>query len=181
MTLERRDNGFSLSHLVRASATLWAMLERAVVTLVTGLSVASLAGCGSKEQVMLSASLEDAMLIVDATALTTELTGSFDLVLTLGDRAADPTTVGLGTFSLQRDGQVLLSPLEMDESPDLPMTIGVGKTERIAVSIMGSVGEPELAADLCAGELSIIGTVTDSLVDDRPRTLSSGPFPPDCP
>lgn len=156
------------------------MLERSVATLAIALAVGSLAGCGSKEQVMLSASLEDAMLTVEETPLTTELVGGFVLVLTLGDRAADPTEVDLGTFSLQRDAEVLLSPLEMDETPDLPMTIGVGKTERIAVSIMGSIGDAELTADLCAGELTIIGTITDSLVDDRPRTLSSGPFRPDC-
>jgi hypothetical protein len=181
MMLERRDKGSSLSHLVGASASLGAMFERSLVTLVSALAVGSLVGCGSKEQVMLSARLEDPMLTVEARALTTELTGSFDIVLTLGDRAADPTTVALGTFSLQREGQVLLSPLDMDETPDLPMTIGVGKTERVAVSIAGSIGEPELAAELCAGELSIVGTVTDSVVDDRPRTLSSAPFSPDCP
>jgi len=157
------------------------MVERRVVILVTALAFGSLAGCGSKEQVILSASVEDATLMVESTALTTELVGSFRLVLSLGEYAADPSTVGLGTFSLERDAQVLLSPLTLDATPAFPITVGVGKTERVAVSITGSVGEPELAADLCAGELSITGTVTDSLTDERPRTLSSGRFPPDCP
>jgi hypothetical protein len=157
------------------------MLERSVATLVTALAVGSLAGCGSKEQVMISARVEGPMLTVTGNQLVTDVTGSFAIVLSLGDRAADPTTVDLGAFSLQRDGSVLLDPLLLDASPRFPVALDVGTSRRVGVTIANPNEVPSRRAELCAGELSIVGTVTDSLVDDRPRTLSSGPFPPDCP
>jgi hypothetical protein len=42
-------------------------------------------------------------------------------------------------------------------------------------------GEPELAAELCGAELQIVGTLTDSLGDDRPLSVTSEAFSPDCP
>jgi hypothetical protein len=57
------------------------MLERSVATLVTALAVGSLAGCGSKEQVMMSARVEGPMLTVTGNQLVTEVTGSFAIVL----------------------------------------------------------------------------------------------------
>ena len=181
MRLERRDKGFSLSHLARASASLGAMLERCVASLVTALAVGSLAGCGSKEQVLMSARVEGPMLTVTGNTLVTDVTGAFVIVLSLGDRAADPTTVDLGAFSLQRDENVLLDPLRLDANPRFPIDLDVGASRRVGVTIANLDEDSSLAAELCAGELSIVGTVTDSLVDDRPRALSSGPFPPDCP
>jgi hypothetical protein len=181
MTLERRDKGPSLSHLAGASASLRAMLERSVAILVTALAIGSLAGCGSKEQVMTSVRVEAPMLTVTGNQLVTDVTGAFVIVLSLGDRAADPTTIDLGAFSLQRDGNVLLDPLLLDADPRFPIDLDVGTSRRVSVTIANPDEDPSLAAELCAGELSIVGTVTDSLVDDRPRTLSSGPFSPDCP
>lgn len=130
---------------------------------------------------MLSARLESPELTVTSNALVTDVTGSFDLELALGDRASDPTSVELGTFSLQRDGDVLLNPLGLATEPSFPIDIGVGGSKHVDVTITHPNGEPELASELCSAELQIIGTLTDSLGDDRPVTVSSGRFLPDCP
>ena len=100
---------------------------------VTGLVIAFcsvLSACGSKESVMLSARLESPELSVTSNALVTDVTGRFELVLALGDRASDPSTVTLGPFSLQRDSMVLLDPLNLEAQPSFPMEIGVGASKR---------------------------------------------------
>jgi hypothetical protein len=156
------------------------MTARSGVCLMLSLSGMALAGCGSKESVMLSARLESPELTVTGNALVTDVTGSFDLELALGNRASDPTSVDLGTFSLQRDGDVLLNPLELDTDPSFPVDVGVGGSKHVEVTITHPDGDPELANDLCSSELQIVGTLTDSLGDDRPITVTSGRFLPDC-
>jgi len=157
------------------------MAEETVLVSVAALVLGLCAGCGTKESVLLSARIEDPALTVDATPLTTELTGGFTFVLSVGDRASDPTTVKLGTFSLARNEQVLFDPLELDTTPEFPITVGVGKSKNVDVVVTGSVGDTALAAELCADRVDFVGTVTDTLGDDRPRTVRSGLFPPMCP
>jgi hypothetical protein len=137
-------------------------------------------GCGSKEAVMASMKIESPSLTVDGTALTTELGGGFDLVLALGDYASDPTTVKLGTFTLQRDGDVLVDNLQIDTDPKFPITLGVGKSKRVAVTVMHSVMDPDAVTELCAAELAYVGALTDSLGDNRPTTVRSDRITPDC-
>jgi hypothetical protein len=130
---------------------------------------------------MLSARLESPELTVTGNSLVTDVMGSFGLVMALGARASDPTTVQLGTFSLQRGGSVLLDPLELATEPAFPIDIGVGRSKEVQATIDHPDGEPELAAELCGAELQIVGTLTDSLGDDRPLSVTSEAFSPDCP
>jgi hypothetical protein len=136
-------------------------------------------GCGSKDVVLATMKIESPALTVDGTALTTELDGSFTLVLTLGDRASDPATVELGTFTLQRDGVVLVDNLDVKTDPMAPFALGVGKSKRVAVTVMHSVMDPDAAAELCAGELAYVGALTDSLAD-HPTTVRSDKITPTC-
>jgi hypothetical protein len=140
-----------------------------------------LASCVDEEGVLLSAKLESPAVTVNASSLVTEVTGDFEIHLLLGDRASDSTTVELGTFSLQRNGDVLLNPLEIATSPEFPVTVGVGGSKDVHVTIDHPEAEAELGDELCGGPLEIVGTLTDSLGDDRPVTLSSGPVQPTCP
>lgn len=129
--------------------------------------------------VLATMKIESPALTVDGTALTTELDGGFTLVLTLGELASDPTTVKLGTFTLQRDGIVLVDNLQVKTDPTFPITLGVGKTKRVAVTVDHSVMDPDAAAELCAGELAYVGALTDSL-DDHPTTVRSDKITPNC-
>jgi hypothetical protein len=155
------------------------MIERSLATVVTVLAV-SVIGCGSKDQVIMTAKVSQPTLTVEATALTTELSGSFEIVLTLGDRVADPTSVDIGIFSLQRDDIELLSPLDLETDPAFPVDLDIGQTRRVDVTIRSPEAEVELAAELCAGDVEIVGTLIDAAFDDRPISVSSGPFAPEC-
>ncbi|HVR21575.1 MAG TPA: hypothetical protein VMS65_17795, partial [Polyangiaceae bacterium] len=87
----------------------------------------------------------------------------------------------LGTFSLERDGEVLLNPLDFVTDPTFPLEVGVGTSKHVDATLSDSEGEPELATTLCAAELAIVGTLMDTLGDDRPVTLRSASFRPICP
>ena len=139
-----------------------------------------LTSCVDEEGVLLSAKLESPALTVSSSALVTEVTGGFELHLSLGERASDPTTVELGTFSLQRDGDVLLDPLEIATNPEFPVSVAVGGEKHVVVSIGPHEAEADLGELLCSRQLEIVGILTDSLGDDRPMTVSSGSFPPTC-
>lgn len=145
------------------------------------LALCMLTSCVPEEEgVLLSAELESPALTVTSSALVTEVMGDFAIQLSLGDRASDATTVELGTFSLQRDGDVLLNPLSLDTEPAFPITVGVGGKKSVAVVIGPQEADADIGNSLCSGQLKVVGTLTDSLGDDRPLTLSSGPFLPTC-
>jgi hypothetical protein len=156
------------------------MTARSVVQLMLALLGGSLAACGSKESVMLSAHLESPELTVTSQTLVTSVTGSFDLELALGDRASDPSTVTLGPFSVHRDNIALLDPLNLEADPPFPMEIGVGGSKHVDMTIMNPDADAGLASDLCSAQLQIVGTLTDTLGDDRSLTVSSGLFRADC-
>lgn len=156
------------------------MTVRSVVRLMIALAGGALAACGSKESVMLSAHLESPELAITSNGLVTGVTGSFGLELALGDRASDPSTVTLGPFSLQRDSNVLLDPLKLAADPSFPMDVGVGGSKHVDMTIDNPDEDADLASDLCSAELQIVGTLTDTLGDDRSLTVSSGLFRADC-
>jgi len=152
------------------------------ITPLMALALGSLTSCVDEEGVLLSAELASPALTITSSVLVADVTGRFEIHLSLGDRASDPTTVELGTFSLQRDGAVLLNPLELGETtPGFPLTVNVGGSKHVEVPIDHPDVEVELGEELCAGELEIVGTLTDSLGDDRPVTIASPPFQPTCP
>ena len=143
---------------------------------------AGLSGCGIEEEgVLLEASLGSPEVTVEGGTLATDVTGSFDIHLELGELASDPTTVKLGVFRLERDGSALVDPLHFDTNPKFPVEVDVGTSKHVAATIMSLDQAPELAEALCAGPLEIVGTVTDTLGDDRAKTLRSGSVTPDCP
>lgn len=141
--------------------------------------VALAPACGSRGSVALTAVVDGAMVEVARSAVGSDVSGSFRLELALGDYAEESTSVSLGTFSLQRDGVDLLSPLSLS-GQRFPVTIGVGETKSFSLSFLQS---PELAVadSLCEGDLEILGSLSDSLNDDRPTTVRSAAFEPSCP
>jgi hypothetical protein len=135
--------------------------------------------CGSRGSVALSALVEDPEVEVERSGVGSDVQGGFRLKLSLGDYAEDSTSVSIGTFSLQRDGADVLSPLSLG-GQQFPVTIGVGESKSYELTFLQSP-ELEIADALCEGDLELFGSFTDSLNDDRPTTVRSAAFEPTCP
>jgi hypothetical protein len=137
--------------------------------------VASASGCGSKQSVSLDAHIESASLSVKDLALGTQLGGGFTLMLKLGDYASQGTHVTVESFSLvgANSNDTLLAPLKVGPDPGT-VSVGVGQTKNIAFTVDGSVLlSASDKANLCAGQVVIAGTVTDTLGGGRSIPLRS--------
>lgn len=143
-----------------------------------------LAGCGSKSNVTLSASLDNASVTVARPSpLVTELTGGFTLHVELGAEAADGTDVAIGNFLLV-PGDSGTSPvtLKLTGAEAFPVHLAPGANSSIPLTIATSAGDPAqgvdeaTAAALCAGAAQISGNLTDSAQGDAITPVSSGPL-----
>lgn len=143
------------------------------------LLAAGLPACGSKESVALGASIFDPSVEVERSAVGSDVTGGFELELTLGDYAEDSTQVTLGTFAIQRDGVDVLAPLSLGGT-EFPVTLAVGSVQRFSLTFLQSP-PLDVADSLCEGDLEFFGSLTDSLSGDRSTTVRSGAFEPSCP
>jgi hypothetical protein len=137
-----------------------------------------LAGCGSDGQASLIGRVERPALSVDRSLVGADASGGFDLVLELGEFASGPTSVGLGAFSIERDGTALLSPLSL-AGATFPVTVAAGAKRSIRLTLDATPTTDEAEA-LCEGGIAFRGSVTDSLSGNRPITLTSAVFTPAC-
>jgi hypothetical protein len=153
------------------------MLFRAPFRLILCLS-AGLPACGSKGSVALSALISAPRVEVDRSAVGADVEGGFGLELRLGDYAEGSTTVELGTFSIQRDGVDVLTPLSLG-GQDFPVSLGPGDSKSFAMTFDQSAAL-DVADSLCEGDLELTGSFTDSLNDDRPTTVRTSAFEPSC-
>lgn len=138
----------------------------------------ALSACGSKGAVSLSARVERPELTARSSALARTLEGRFDLVLELGDAAPRGTTVSLGAFGIESDAGPLLARLDVDPERDFPVTLGAGDSMTVACTLGDATLEPDL--EPCAGEVWIVGNVTDTLNDGRPTRANSDRFAITC-
>ena len=138
-----------------------------------------LSACGSRGSVALTAVVEDPAVTVDRSALGSDVSGSFRVTLSLGEYAEDSTSVSIGTFALQRDGVDVLAPLSLG-GQSFPVTVGVGDSTSFSLTFLQSPSL-EIADSLCEGDLELYGSFTDSLNDDRPITVRTAAFEPECP
>ena len=149
-------------------------LRRAAIALVVALT-----GCEPDTSATLEAAVENPVLAVEPSALVAELSGAFDLVLSLGQYSPEATSVTPGAFSIQRGGVEIVGGSGFEPiDAGVPVTIGPGETRRIAYSIEREV-ELDVAETLCEGSVAILGSIQDSL-SERPRSLSSGAFAATC-
>lgn len=140
-------------------------------------------GCGSKENVSLSAQLENASVAVATVALGSELSGGFDLRLELGEHAPEPTDVSLGTFSLRREQTELLSslPLATPTGVSFPLRVAPGEVKSVRLSIDSNELLEQAQADaICQGPLIVAGAVIDTLGGGTTNAFSQS-VTPDCP
>jgi hypothetical protein len=145
---------------------------------VSWVALAACACSGDKSLVAMSATVESPTLTVESSALGADATGGFVLVLALGEYATEATEVSLGSFSLQRGGVELLSPLSLSGA-NFPVTLGVGKTITLPLTFDAST-EPAVADALCQGTVEIVGTLKDSLSNNHPTPVRSPAFAASC-
>ena len=134
--------------------------------------------CGSKGAVSLSARVEAPELSSRSSALVRTLEGSFDLVLELGEAAPRATSVSLGAFGLEDDTGPLIARLDVTPAQDFPLTLGEGDSTRVTCTLNDN--SLDAALDPCAGEVWIVGNVTDTLNDGRPTRANSDRFRVTC-
>lgn len=145
--------------------------------------VATLAcGCGSKESVSLSARIGNVQLSVEQKTLGTALSGSFDLQLELGPEASGDTSVSLESLALLREGQAVVSPLQATpQGTSFPVQVGKGQTKTVPFVVDDSTLLDAAVKDaICAGPLSVSGSVTDTLGGGRTTLVSPAVTPGGC-
>jgi hypothetical protein len=155
---------------------LGAMLRQSLVWVV----LLATSGCGSKGSVALSGSVSRAQVSVEEVTLGTRLTGGFDVFLELGPEATDGTTATLQSFALvAADGRgALVEPL-LITPPETEFRLAPGDTRTLGYTLAHPDPVPaEAKAALCAGELRVVGAVTDTLSGGRTTPLQSSAFSP---
>lgn len=144
---------------------------------IFALSALSALGCGSKDNISLSANVSNVQLTVTDQALGTQLGGSFDLYLEVGAEADHGATVELGSFSLVRDGATVVGTLQvLPQGVTFPVKVPKGESKTVPFLLDDSALLP--AADkqnLCAGEVQLVGAVKHDLNGGETKPLSGKP------
>jgi hypothetical protein len=136
-----------------------------------------LLGCSAKDAVSLSVQLEQPVVKVKAGALGGSVSGSFRIDFKLGSEASGSTTVSASNFALQSaSGAVLVPILAVDSQQGFPLVIDKGQSKSVTVTLTGSQVDHDAA---CAGQVQIIGSVSDTLKDGS-DPLRSGLITADC-
>lgn len=139
-----------------------------------------LLGCGSKDNISLSASVSNVQLSVTEQTLGTQLSGGFDLNLEVGAEADGAATVELGSFSLAGDQGTLVGALQVvPVGVTFPVTVGKGQKKTVAFTLDDSALLPASdKAALCAGPVHVVGAVTHNLNGGETQPLTSKPGVP---
>jgi hypothetical protein len=141
-------------------------------------------GCNTDAAVFVDPDIEEPALTVTKAALGTAVSGSFTLTLHLSARAAGPSSVTLGTFTLKKtDGTTVL----LDNVPytaDMASPVAVAEDSTTTVKLTIDSGSKLLDAAVrdavCAGDVVLAGVVEDSLLTTSTPVVSD-PFTPTCP
>lgn len=140
-------------------------------------------GCGSKENVSLSAQVVNPQIEVDSVALGAELSGGFDLRLELGAEAPEASDVSLGAFSLRREQAEIISPLPLTLEPGIsfPVRVEIGQVRTLRLSFDSSSLLADTERDaICQGPLGVAGAVTDTLSAGKTTNATGPSVTPDC-
>ncbi len=147
------------------------MRPRALMLLAALTSIA----CGSKESVSLSARIGNVQVAVEQKTLGTALSGSFDLDLEVGPEASSGSTVTLEALALIRGSEALVSPLQaVPQNATFPISVGKGEIKTVSFQIDSATLLDAAVKDaICAGPVSVGGSVTDTLSNGGRTPLSS--------
>jgi hypothetical protein len=158
------------------------LAHRSRASLLLLLLVAMSSGCIEEDTASLGARVEQPWVSVEESTLVSELSGGFTLVLELGSYASEATEVSLGVFTLEREGETLLSPIPLSSpTHDFPVSVGVGKSVQVEFEIEeGTSVTPEQSESLCDGPLSFVGSLSDSLGANKPIRAASAALDAEC-
>jgi len=137
-------------------------MNRAIVSAIAALFAV---GCGSKDNISLSAALSNVSLTVTEQALGTQLSGGFDLYLEVGGQADGTATVELGNFSIKRDSATLVDGVQvLPQGVSFPLKLGKGDKKTVPFDLDDSALLPASdKANLCSGPVQLVGAVTHDL------------------
>ena len=156
-------------------------MKRFLAALLLGLTLAS---CNLDAAVFVDPSITMPTLTVQKVALGTTLAGGFNLELHLSARASGPSNVTVGSFSLRTANQqtVLVPNLPVTTHPASPIGVAENSTQTVEVAIdtMSATLDASAHDAICAGQVVVTGTITDSL-ETSPTSVTSAPFTPQCP
>ncbi|HRI63639.1 MAG TPA: hypothetical protein PK156_05360 [Polyangium sp.] len=143
-------------------------------------------GCGNEAIIFVDPTVSSPQVNVISGILGSTVTGSFQLQLVLGPRASGPSTVNFGAVNITDAGgkTALVSSLSM--MPSEPFPINVAPDSEIMVNVPFDLGNKTIPMAtmqaLCsAGQVTISGTITDSLVDTATPFVSEAVKPMGCP
>ena len=143
-------------------------------------SLGAALGCDTSTAVFVAPSIETPALTVGKETLGTTLKGTFDLVLELASRASGPSDVTIGSFSLRNaDGtQVVFEPIPFTLDRAQPIEVLEDSEVRVTITVdTGTTLLPkELSDALCAGQVTIAGTIQDSLDPSGASPVTSQAF-----
>lgn len=160
------------------------MLPRVRPLTLAGLCLVSLGACiDTNPNVFVAPSIDLPTLFVNGTALGTTVTGTFSLSLDLGARASGPSSVTLGSFSIQSaDGETTLVevlPITFDPASPVDVAEGTEVTVDAAIDSGTKPLDAGIYDALCGQSIIITGVIEDSLeVGSTP--VSSDPFTAMC-
>jgi len=140
-------------------------------------------GCDPDTAVFVDASIENANLAMTMSSLSTGVSGSFDLRLHLGPRAADASEVDLVAFSID-SGVTLVDVVGATTSPAFPVTVGVDSDVVVTFTLAADDNLIENANVDALCQLSgvtISGAISDSLRGANVDVSSNPVAVSDCP
>jgi hypothetical protein len=138
-----------------------------------------LLGCSAKDAVSLSVRISQSALTVNSGTFSGSLSGTFQVVLTVGPEASGSSTVTEQTCALQtQSGTSLVDVLTVSSDATFPLVVGKGETKTVTFTIAPSSIDHDAA---CAGQLKILGSFGDSLNGGVNESVQSDPITPMCP
>jgi hypothetical protein len=175
--VKRRSSG-QKARSERASGSKLRAAMRLPAALGLGVLSLTVACSASKSDIALTGRVDSPTLAVQSSSVGADATGGFSLAMELGAYASGDTLVSLGTFSIQRDDQELLTPLSL-AGATFPVSLGVGKKVMLPLTFDAST-DPATATTICQGPVLIAGTLMDTLSNNHPTPVTSGEFTAQC-
>jgi hypothetical protein len=157
------------------------MTMRALLALA--LVVGAVGGCiDTDAAVFVEVAIGAPSLSVQQSSLVTALSGSFEVLLHLGPRASGPSQVKLVSFAVtDSSGNDVVAPLAGEASPPFPVSVDVDSDVTVAVAVNGQELAADAVTDLCAGPVTIVATLDDSLRGAIVAGSSAPVVPAGCP
>ena len=144
-----------------------------------------LVGCNTDAAVFVDPSIAKPKATVSNGVFGPNVSGSFELDLHLGARAADSSSVTLGEFELvtAKDKSPIVSPLPLTANEKFPVTVAQDSDETVGFTFDSGKKPLEAAAkgQLCDSDgVAIKGTIQDSLASSSTPVFSETFDPSGC-